>query len=375
MRKALQNAIVIGSHINALTIVNNLKKIGFNGRIIIACDRLDKKGIVSFIFPEIEVWRGPIKAKGDMVAAIRERFGTNQTPITVFFTDERFLPEFSEVKAEDRSWLKFFIGNPQHVDTILDRQKFCVFLDRIHNGLAPRTIAGDRDPLEFFGEEFVVRPRYSWHGVNQRERVTIVRTQAAFEAAFNGYLNRGLSKSDLCFQELLSTKDEDNVSICGWFDPLHTALICTHKLLQHPPHTGNGDVVERIKAPAGVMETALQVLKGLEFHGPFELEFVYDVAQKRYKIIEMNPRFWMQHGLVEAITGCELTSRYLGKEPLPHSARAPEKTLWVNLMYAVFRAMKGDLRGLRYARDRHSYKPVSLWQAISFAPRHILNKF
>ena len=366
----VKHAIIIGTHINAVTIVRSLKESGFPGKIILACGRTRGRGLAGFSYPDLEYLNPSLSKPEDLIGAIKERFAGTET--AVLFTDERFHVAFSKLNKADYPWLHYHIGGEGRMMTVLDRLEFCTFLSENGVKSVPVTIPGDEDPFAKFGGKFVVRPRCSWYGF-ERFSVHIVESKVKFEQVMAEYKGRGLSDGDICYQELLSIRDEDNVSVCGWYDKDNQYVYCTHKVLQHPPKNGNGDVIEVIDPPKGVMEMALKTLSVLEYDGPFELEFVYDDRTNVYRIIELNPRFWMQHGLCEALSGNALSS--LSVDGRPSSALVKkDMRYWVNPMYAIFRILRGDFRGLAYLNNRMSCLPISFWKAFCFIPVHMLHK-
>jgi predicted ATP-grasp superfamily ATP-dependent carboligase len=42
---------------------------------------------------------------------------------------------------------------------------------------------------------------------------------------------------------------------------------------------------------------ALQLLKGIEFSGLAEIEFMYDLKDERFELLEVNPRLWGWHSI------------------------------------------------------------------------------
>lgn len=373
MKCNIDNAVIVGGHVNAHTIIKSLKTIHFEGKIILLRGTHELCGLASFCNPDVEVWRVPLKTPGDLIVALAERFGKNGKKTAVFFTDERFHVVLSECRLEEMPWLVVHIGAFQYIRIILDRQLFCQFLLDGKLANVPKTIDGGQDPFKVFGEQFILRPRYSWHDLSRHEAVRLISSRKEYDYWMKDFKSRGLNSDHVCYQELLSIRDEDNVSVCGWYDKNNQYLICTHKVLQHPPKTGNGDVVERIDPPEGVMEAALRVLQALEYEGPFELEFVFDERSNRHQVIELNPRFWMQHGLVEAVTGYALTASYLNRSPLMPSVEGLEIRYWVNPLYALFRMIKGDIRIFKYTRGC-AVKPFLYKQAAMYSIIHIFNK-
>ena len=63
------------------------------------------------------------------------------------------------------------------------------------------------------------------------------------------------------------------------------------------------------------------------------------------KIIELNPRLWMQHALVGRVTGNALVRRYLGLEDEPDAADSSCR-YWLNSIYTLSRLLRLDLRSM-----------------------------
>ena len=100
-----------------------------------------------------------------------------------------------------------------------------------------------------------------------------------------------------------------NVSVCGWWDSHHEVLAVTRR--RGVAH-GLGWWVERIDDPGYLRGLTRRILKTLNYSGPFELEFMWDRRDDAFKIIELNPRFWMQNLLVNEASDHALTRLALG---------------------------------------------------------------
>src|SRR5690606_33114421 len=91
-----------------------------------------------------------------------------------------------------------------------------------------------------------------------------------------------------------------NYSTCGFFDaadPQRNAIIVTRRVLSAGGTIGTAAIVETLEDPAGLIGRTENILAQMGFQGPFELEFLYDDDTGKYYVLELNPRFWMQHGL------------------------------------------------------------------------------
>lgn len=63
------------------------------------------------------------------------------------------------------------------------------------------------------------------------------------------------------------------------------------KVRQHPNNFGTGTYLKSVKNK-DILEITLDILNKLNYTGISEVEFIWDDAEKEYKIIEINPRTW-----------------------------------------------------------------------------------
>ena len=106
-------------------------------------------------------------------------------------------------------------------------------------------------------------------------------------------------------------------------------LFCGRKLRQDPRAIGNARVAESVWVDE-VVEYGLRLLRGLDFHGPSQVEFKRDPRDGVFKLMEVNPRLWQWHELATAcgvdlpvIAYCDL----LGDIPRP-VRQGREKKRW-----------------------------------------------
>jgi D-aspartate ligase len=76
-------------------------------------------------------------------------------------------------------------------------------------------------------------------------------------------------------------------------------LFCGRKLRQDPAAIGNARVAESVWVD-DVVEHGLRLLRGLDFHGPSQVEFKRDPRDGVLKLMEVNPRLWQWHELATA---------------------------------------------------------------------------
>jgi len=367
--------IICGNYINALNIVNSLRHIGWKGKIVCLKDRENELVLVDLIKDLCEVWVIDITSPSDILIELAKRIPEDDAKF-IFFTDERFMSAFQlDMSSPTVKNASFFIGSESHLETILDRGSFYKFLHDNNLASVPVTISSSEDPWERFGERFFLRFNASYKETVDTPTNKIITSREQLDK-FEHYLKSiGLTRADWSYQELLSTDSKDNVSICGWHDADDQNYFATHKILQHPRKLGNGDVCEIIDPPVGLIDMTSNILKALDFAGPFEMEYVYDTKLKKYKIIELNPRLWMQHSLIEKITDYELVRRYIGEKPIkpPDNDTNYVGMRWVNVYYAMFRILMLDIRVFRYLFGV-SVKVPPIGICLRWIPRYLLRK-
>lgn len=343
-------ALICGSHINAYSIVASLAAIGWGGRVVCVRTPFQSRALMDLAGRYAEVWQLVLHTSAELLPALNDRIPQSDKKV-IFFTSECFLEAFRDHDHKALPNSRYFIGSSTHLDTILDRHLFYRYVKK--NGLAPvpRTIPGDEDPSSAFGDRFCIRMKRSWKGLRKLAgRVKLVTSREQRRRVESTYRASGLSAEDWCYQEALSTSVRHNVSICGWHDEKHRSYFATRHALKYPDAFGNGDVTKRIKPPNGLFVSTRAVLEALDYQGPFELEFILDREQGVYRAIELNPRFWMQHGLIEAITDHELVRRYVGQD-VKKASISTDKRYWVYTLKALHRLVRLDRRILRYLTD------------------------
>jgi D-aspartate ligase len=103
-------------------------------------------------------------------------------------------------------------------------------------------------------------------------------------------------------QELVPGGDEELYTVGSYIaaDGAVLALFSGRKLRQSPPGVGTCRVGEAVWVQENV-DAALRLLRAFEFHGVSQVEFKRDPRDGRFKLMEINPRLWLWHGLAAAL--------------------------------------------------------------------------
>jgi predicted ATP-grasp superfamily ATP-dependent carboligase len=101
----------------------------------------------------------------------------------------------------------------------------------------------------------------------------------------------------------------------------------TQKLVQVPQGFGTGCIVQVITRPE-LFEPTSRLLQSMDFTGIAEVEYKWDAASGKYKLIEVNPRPWDQHRLGNACGVDLIYMAYCERAGLPMPAPGDSNTGW-----------------------------------------------
>ena len=213
----------------------------------------------------------------------------------------------------------------------------------------PKSIESSEDPWSVFDGPFRSRVWESWVDGRRQRRGRVIENPQDHSAWMEEASEAGFRESGWGYQEQLSPQPEHNVSVCGWHSHNHQQSIVTRRV---SVANGLGWLVERIPDPGPLVEQAHGILASLDYEGPFELEFVKSLYDEVYKVIELNPRFWMQHRIFEMATKHALVRRCLGLPSRTSITDGPK--YWMNTDVAMTR----PLISARYLRKGVLSHPI-----------------
>jgi hypothetical protein len=170
------------------------------------------------------------------------------------------------------------------------------------------------DQLDLIPFPCLLKSRRSWQGDVKLPRGWICHTRHEAEQ----YL-RELEKFEdwanvFFFQEWLGEQKSRVISVCGFHDaknPSRNLTAIVERIASHTAGLSCSAAVHTISDDWNLQEKNAAILDNLAFTGPYEMEYL--VIGERVVVLELNPRFWMQHAIF-LIRGNGLIKRYLGLE-------------------------------------------------------------
>jgi len=374
MVRGSSSAIIFGDYVNAFSIIRSLLRIKWSGRIISLKDG-KHTDFIRYYKNKIEIFDVSYMDIESILKFLQSTIPNNEDKV-LFFTNEKYHECVN--KHKNHPWFKssrYFLGSNKRLDVILDRFKLYEFVNDKNLCGAPKTVCGTGNPFVNLGDKFIMRARKSWNNGLKTPRVKIIEDKDSFESAISEFRRNGLEEKDWCFQEILSLRPEDNVSVSGWHDESASIMLVTRKLMQHPKWGGNGDIVEVVEPHTELLDVAKRILSELDFTGPFEMEFIRDQRNGEFKLIELNPRFWMQHEIIGQLSNDGLVRKYLNLDWKPNKEGYERKSerrysFWLYTPYVFYRLVRMDLRVVPYLISSRSLLVPDFFTALKWTSRY-----
>lgn len=236
--------------------------------------------------------------------------GQFETPPLLIPTRDHDLQFLSKFHGELQERYIVAAPAPEMLSTILNKAGFYRIADELGIAYPMTAWINSRADLESVRGELsfpvIVKPVYSTQWRKQEMWDLVGRQKAAIISDYDELLRfyAPIETVDpmIHIQEFIPGGDDDLVIFGSYLGRSGQALrfFTGRKLLQYPAQSGTGVAVRACLVP-GIIEPSHRLLARLGYRGVSEIEFKLDRRSGKYVLIEMNPRFWDQHGLGTAV--------------------------------------------------------------------------
>jgi hypothetical protein len=220
----------------------------------------------------------------------------------------------------------------------------------------------------------LLKARHSWRGSRKLPRGRVCHSRRDLEQALGELMQAGFEPDWFFLQEWLGDEECSNFAVCGFHDhtePTRNLSIVLERLMGSRGELPNSTLAATVADAEGLTSVATRVLDALEFKGPYEIEFL--VAEGRAWLLEINPRFWLQHSIFIPF-GNGLMKRYLGQETAADRAAAVLPAIvWVDGLALAKSVLRFDFKLWRTARAacRERNARLLTWPSVAMALRVI----
>ena len=278
---------------------------------------------------------------------------------TVFFTDE----------ASMRSYVgnKSYITQPENLpgEVFDDKLAFAKFVQSLSIPTIPfQTISENFREATF---PVLVKARHSWKNGKHVYRGWVCRSVEELMGTFIKIAEQGYEKEEYFLQSWLDkVSPEDNFSVSGYWDAKNNdrnLLAVVQRTSSYNSGQSCSSSVAVVPDPSDLIGRSGKVLNGLQYTGPFEIEFLR--TENGFLILEFNPRFWYQNGIFIP-HGNGLIKRYLGIEgTVPRGGVVIDKGTWLDSIWLLrsiaklqFSVISEVLRASRLGRAKIDLFPT-----------------
>lgn len=191
----------------------------------------------------------------------------------------------------------------------------------------------------------LLKARHSWVAGRKLPRGWVCRDAAELAARRDALAALELREDWFFLQHWMGDAPLRLLSVGGFFDAddeRRNLALLTERVVDYGGGPSSSAVLATIDDRHGLAAGAERVLRRLQYRGPYEFEYI--VVGDQALALEMNPRFWMQHGLFAA-AGNGLVKRYLGLDTaVDHAPLPPQRLLWIDGTWLLRRALRADRR-------------------------------
>jgi len=238
--------------------------------------------------------------------------------------------------------LQRYLGNdafhflPRRFPGELLDNKFAFGEYALRHGVAPLPQWASADAMPVDCYPMVLKARHSWQREVKIPRGWVCHSPVEVQRAQREMTSLGLAQELFFVQKWMSVAAADNFSVCGFWDAARPArnLVCVvQRFAGYEEGLSSSAAVTVVPDPSDLLVRTRTLLDAMAYEGPFELEFLR--TGDTFHVLELNPRFWMQHGLFVA-SGNGLLKRYLGLDTEEDSGRGiPAAQTWVDGMWML----------------------------------------
>lgn len=217
---------------------------------------------------------------------------------------------------------------------------------------------------------YLLKAKHSWVDDSKMPRGWVCRTHSDLEKSLNDLKAIGLNLDHFFLQRWLGDGECRNISVCGFHDYKDSArnlYAIVERIASHTEGLSCSAALETISDDWLLTARSNVILNSLQFTGPFELEYL--ISGSNVYILELNPRFWMQHSIF-LHRGNGVIKRYLAMDTeCDRKQKTIEDVVWIDGMHLVLTVLSFRLEFLALVLKKvfAPEKSVLIWPRVSTA--------
>jgi predicted ATP-grasp superfamily ATP-dependent carboligase len=239
-----------------------------------------------------------------LAALLLDRAANWSTPPVLYPTSDAFVAFASEYRDVLRSHFALALPSRASVAAAIDKRQQYRLAEEAGIPVVPTHYPSTADDVRRLAPMLtypvVVKPTigYVWRDRFRGDKAVRIDAAGELIALFDEIFARGQTA---LVQPFIPGPNTNHYKVCAYIagDGRPLACVCMQKIRQYPTDFGVGTMMESVENPE-LMDLGLRLFAALSWRGPGSIEFKRDEGNSAWKLIELNPRLWQQHGLAAA---------------------------------------------------------------------------
>jgi len=242
----------------------------------------------------------PVYNPEKLIEYLISGFGKNKKKPILFPTADEFVKFVSDYRQELKEYFLFNISSKEIIDNIIDKkvqyekaQKAGVNIAETYYPEAIEDVLKIRENIKY---PAIIKGRYSF-----KWRQAAGGTLKGFKVTNSSELLEKCreifrNKVPIIIQRVITGPNTSHFKFCAYVNKEGRMLaeFTLRKIRQYPIEFGVGSCVESLEYEE-LKKTGEKFFKGINYTGVGSAEFKLDSEDGKLKLIELNPRYWMQN--------------------------------------------------------------------------------
>jgi len=192
------------------------------------------------------------------------------------------------------------ISDLKITEKLLNKQIFYKTLDKLYIDHPKTYFPKDISEVKIISKKInypcIIKPSYSAHFmVDFKTKLFLIKTS---EDLIKYYKKASSKNHEINIQEIIPGEAKNMYGFNSYYDKKSIPRCAfSYKRIREWPHEfGNGCFIESVTVPE-IEKTTNNLIRKIKYHGIVDAEFKKDPRNNQFKLIEINPRCWMQNSL------------------------------------------------------------------------------
>jgi len=279
-----------------------IRSLGRHGVPVIGCDFNSKMpGIRSRYCCKSLICPSPVLEPEKLLDFLVAEGRKLSAPGIFFPASDAFVLFVSRYRDELASYYRFILPSKKIIESIVNKKEQYELAKKtgipVPDTLFPKTYSDVKNLKNSISYPVFIKPCYSykWQETYPSIKGFCATGEDELATLLNGIIASGM---EVMVQSIINGPNTNHFKVCAYINNEGTvlAVFTLRKIRQYPTEFGVGSCVESVHNDE-LKELGLKFFKGINYCGVGSIEFKRDIRDGKFKLIELNPRYWQQNSL------------------------------------------------------------------------------